>query len=219
MKNSIKAVVFDLGGVILKIHWQRTFQVWNLPLPKGNPALTSSLVPSIDRGPNRPSLYLPHYAPFLNYERGTITGKEFYQSLVQDFGLQVDYPTFLLGWNACLGQILFGIEPIITQLAKQTPIFALSNTNREHESVFRPLSIFGHFDHLFLSHDMGARKPEEAIFKQVEEKLNLLPEQILFIDDLTPNLESAKTRGWCIGQSLDSPEQTKAVLEKHGFIF
>lgn len=51
------------------------------------------------------------------------------------------------------------------------------------------------FSHVFESSKLGMRKPEKKLYKHVIEKLNIAPENILFMDDLGINLKPAKDLG------------------------
>ena len=52
------------------------------------------------------------------------------------------------------------------------------------------------FDYIWLSFMTHVRKNDELAFKIVEDDLGVLPENILFIDDTSVNIENAKNRGW-----------------------
>jgi beta-phosphoglucomutase-like phosphatase (HAD superfamily) len=47
----------------------------------------------------------------------------------------------------------------------------------------------------FASHLLGLLKPDRAIFEHVVERLGYAPERILFLDDTTVNVESARSVG------------------------
>ena len=63
------------------------------------------------------------------------------------------------------------------------------------------------FDHVWLSYLTHVRKNEETAFQIVEQDLNTSPDNILFIDDTTINIENANKRGWhtcqAFGYELD----------------
>lgn len=52
------------------------------------------------------------------------------------------------------------------------------------------------FDYIWLSFLTHFRKNDELAFEIVENDLEILPENILFIDDTSINIENAKNRGW-----------------------
>jgi putative hydrolase of the HAD superfamily len=83
-------------------------------------------------------------------------------------------------------------------------------------------------DHLERSHDFlrlfeagifSARereiKPEAAIYALAEQRFGQPPGELLFIDDLLPNIMAAQARGWQ-GIHFESPAQCEADLKKLG---
>src|SRR5690606_36012527 len=79
----------------------------------------------------------------------------------------------------------------------------LSNTNARHWVMMGPAAGAGgrypaiaRLDRWFLSHELGACKPDEAIYAAVEREAGALPESIIFFDDLEENIAAACARGW-----------------------
>lgn len=52
------------------------------------------------------------------------------------------------------------------------------------------------YDYVFLSFELGMRKPDIETFKFIQSKLPFKPCDILFIDDQIDNIESASKLGW-----------------------
>ena len=52
------------------------------------------------------------------------------------------------------------------------------------------------FDKLILSHEVGAVKPENKIYKAVEHFTEEKPDSHIFIDDILEYVEKAKSLGW-----------------------
>ena len=52
-----------------------------------------------------------------------------------------------------------------------------------------------HFRRVFVSHELGARKPEARAFRRVAREVGLAPERILFFDDLPENVAGAREAG------------------------
>ena len=73
-------------------------------------------------------------------------------------------------------------------------------------------------DKVYLSFELGMRKPDKEIYQYVQNNLKIPPEKILFIDDLEINTEVAKSCGWqalkATGRELD-----KIKLAVEGFLF
>ena len=75
------------------------------------------------------------------------------------------------------------------------------------------------YDYVFLSFELGCRKPDIKIFEKVQNKLPFDKNDILFIDDKTMNIESAKKFGWntlqATGLELDKiKEEVERFLNK-----
>lgn len=63
------------------------------------------------------------------------------------------------------------------------------------------------YDYVWLSCDIGEIKPNDRIYKIVENDCKIEPKNILFIDDGEDNTIAAKNRGWnvcnCFGYEID----------------
>jgi epoxide hydrolase-like predicted phosphatase len=68
------------------------------------------------------------------------------------------------------------------------------------------------FDGVVISGEVGLRKPDPAIYALAAERLALPPEQIVFIDDLRPNVRAAAAGGMVGVQHVDV-ETTVSELE------
>lgn len=66
------------------------------------------------------------------------------------------------------------------------------------------------FDELFLSHWIHIIKPDAALFEYVQKRLNLNPDETVFVDDIEVNrLAAQRAVGWRTAESL---EALKAML-------
>ena len=73
----------------------------------------------------------------------------------------------------------------------------LSNTDLLHYKYGYSNSEFlKHFDKLVLSFEVGAIKPEEKIFRIVEQFTGCPPEEHFFIDDIPEYIDAAQKYGW-----------------------
>lgn len=92
--------------------------------------------------------------------------------------------------NAPMAQSLAAVSGAV-------PMLLLSNTSRLHkEYLLRTFSIFRHFEDGVYSYSARSSKPEEAIFRQTIERFDLDPPSTLYIDDLAPNIETARRLGF-----------------------
>jgi putative hydrolase of the HAD superfamily len=92
---------------------------------------------------------------------------------------------------------------LLLKLKKQDlPIFLLSNTNALHmvevakslqQVSDSPLNTF--FEEVFLSHEIGKRKPQPETFIWVCAQMGFAPKDVLFIDDSPQHIEGATAAG------------------------
>lgn len=178
----IDAVVFDLGNVLVEIDFQRVFDCW---------AHYAGCSPEQISG--RYS-HDPHYE---KHERGEISAAEYFASLRRSLGLKITDAQFLEGWN----QIFVGEVPSIRQLVREYalmfPVYVFSNSNEAHKITWMALysELMQPFKEVFVSSDMGKRKPELDAYLYVAESIGAEPGRILFFDDSLPNIKGAQRAG------------------------
>lgn len=57
-------------------------------------------------------------------------------------------------------------------------------------------AVAGHFATRHLSWRLGAMKPSPAAYARVQDRLEVAPAQVLFVDDRTTNVDAARAHGW-----------------------
>ena len=72
-------------------------------------------------------------------------------------------------------------------------------------------------DHWFISAAMGVRKPVLAAYLRVGEVLSLEPHEIAFVDDRPENVAGAERAGW-VAHLWSSDAETRAWLEEVGVL-
>src|SRR5471032_3408765 len=76
-------------------------------------------------------------------------------------------------------------------------VVVLKNTNRLHLNYWPEHfpEIEANTDALYLSQDLGMRKPEPGIFEYVLNKEGITASQAVFFDDVIENVEAARSMG------------------------
>lgn len=72
-------------------------------------------------------------------------------------------------------------------------------TNQEHmraEYIAQTLGLSSKVDEIYYSAALGVKKPDALFFEKVTQLSNLLPEEIVLIDDTMENIIAAKYTGW-----------------------
>jgi len=116
--------------------------------------------------------------------------------VIAEGGYSGDWPTFRDDW--CCHLVLDpSMLAYVEALAARHRVMIFSNTNKEHwdsqvrASGGRLARIEAH-----LSHELGAEKPDLESYHMVADRAGLPPESLLFFDDLLANVEGARRAGW-----------------------
>jgi putative hydrolase of the HAD superfamily len=89
------------------------------------------------------------------------------------------------------------VVELIPLLKEKYKVILLSNTNSIHKRYgYGHLDFIKWFDKLFLSHEIGAVKPEEKIYRTVESYTQKKSSEHFFIDDIQEYVDGAKKCGW-----------------------
>lgn len=185
--ENVKAIIFDLGGVILNIDYNKTSN-----------AFKEAGVLQIDE------MYSPKTADalFQNLEEGKVTEEAFFNSIRKESGTSLSDEQITACWNSMLLDFRTSTLSFIKTLRPRYKVFLLSNTNSIHLRHFYKIHeglqdqpFEAYFDAVYYSHLIGLRKPGTAAYQFVLEKNNLHAEECLFIDDLYQNIEGAKQAG------------------------
>jgi len=182
MAQTPNTLLFDLGGVVIDIDFDRVFSVWAGHAGCDPQAIRDRF--AMDR------LYRDH-------ETGRISGTEFFAGLRR--GLQIDLTDdqFVDGWNRLFVGEMPGIDQELTRAAAHFPLYAFSNTNEIHKAYLfdRYAGVLGHFKTVFTSSALGVRKPDRDAFALVAERIGTPLDRILLFDDTGENIDGAAACG------------------------
>ena len=200
--NKIKNIIFDLGGVILNLDYDKTVDEFK----------KIGIL-------NFQDLYTQKMQNILfdDFEKGEVSSAEFISCLIDSENLKIKEIDFINAWNAMLLEIPVKKLEFIDALKKDYKVFLLSNTNEIHINKFEDdlkknnmlNQFYKCFDKVYYSSRMGKRKPDENCFKQVLEENQLVPQQTLFIDDSVQHIKGAKR----IGIETFHLEKNKSIID------
>lgn len=108
---------------------------------------------------------------------------------------------------------LLSFFPILKRLGLKVGIF--SNANSELRERIKELELQDLADVIVISGEIGYQKPHKEAFQVLFEKLKLLPEEVVFIDDTARSLEKASEIGY-IPILFKNNEQLKTELMDMG---
>jgi len=141
-----------------------------------------------------------YWADRLAYDRGDLTGLDFWQKFLRDAQLNLEPGAVeqlndldarmwttenpaTLAWQQQLKQRGF-----LTAILSNIGDAVLASVEREFDWIRR-------FDVLVWSYQMHMAKPDPAIYRRALEELGVRPEEALFLDDKKANIEAARALG------------------------
>lgn len=196
----VQGILFDFGGVISTFDSRVFFRHL-----AGRSSRTAGEMAAIVLEADLPR----------RYESGRITSREFYSEVTERCGVSISEEEFVAAFTG----IFVPIESTFRLIRALKPSFRiglLSNTNEWHfEHSIRTVEVFPLFDAVTLSYRVGEMKPGERIYRDALERIGLLPEECLFIDDLEENVAGAERIG-IRGIQYTGPERLVASLNTLG---
>jgi FMN phosphatase YigB (HAD superfamily) len=178
----ISAVCFDLGKVLIDFDWREVL----LRIARKSPLAPEEIWSRIS-----------HDNEILGYEKGSITSAKFFSHLKK----RLEYKGPAKELRAAFIDIFTPLTENIALaalLAPHYPMAIISNTNEAHimhaESAY---TFFSLFPTRIYSYKVGMMKPDRGIYEHARVTLgNIDPQEMLFIDDLEPNILGAVKLGW-----------------------
>jgi epoxide hydrolase-like predicted phosphatase len=179
----IKGVIFDLGGVIAS---------------HGTLAQEAGFIGKELGVSEEDALNAIKESNYLPAELGQEPSLEFWRRILQKLNMHHTDEATLASmrlWVEKVSMISQSMIDLVGELRKQYKVGLLSNTSMEYVEALGKNGFFEHFDDVILSYEVGLRKPDPAIYKLAAERLGILPEQLIFVDDLNVNIDGAEKCG------------------------
>lgn len=180
--NSIKALLFDLGGVVIDIDFNRVFAQWAKYSDSSANQIKSKFT------------FDHHYEA---HERGEISSQAYFDSLRNSLDIDIPDAAFEDGWNFIFKGEFPGISTLLNRLKDTYPLYAFTNSNPVHQSVWskKYAKTLSHFQVVYNSSDIGKRKPEPEAFEFIAESIGVKLYEMIFFDDSIENIIGARKVG------------------------
>ncbi len=180
--SEIKIVVFDLGNVLIPFHYDIIINKLN----EKRPGLGEIFVEK----------YKNNYEVHRNFERGKISEEQFIDIMLEWTERLVDEGEFKKIYSEIF-TVNEKMVALLPEIKSRYRLMLLSNTNSIHRKFgWGNFDFLRNFEKLFLSHEIGAVKPEKEIYLAVQNYTGEKPGAHLFIDDIKEYAEAAKKLGW-----------------------
>ena len=195
MAARCQAVLFDLGGVVLRLEPRACFEHW----------AACANVPAARLGAR---FRIDH--AYKAHETGAIGFAEYAERLSARLGIRLAEDDWRAGWNALFAGTFEAVVERLPTLAAALPTYAFTNTNAEHQAAWtkRYGDDLAAFEHIYASWRIGHRKPDRDAFLWVADAMGVAPADILFLDDSAENVAGAEAAG------LTAVHVTSAVVTR-----
>ena len=203
MSSGVRAVIFDVGGVLLDWDPRHLYRKlfddeaamerflsevcppeWNARFDAGE---------SMPDGVRAHARQRPEHAPLIQawWER----------------------------WEEMVAGEIPGSVEILAELRRRgVPVHALSNWAAETYPIARRRYDFlSWFEHIVISGNVGLAKPDPRIFEHLLECTGMSPEEALFVDDSAVNTEAAARLGFAVHR-FRGAEALRGELARHGLL-
>lgn len=168
---AVKAVIFDCFGVLYPVYVDNFYKK-HVDLFGGDYGLLDKLNNQIDLG--------------------QINQAEFYAQLEAALHIPSEQIMAEMEENLVVDKQLVGF---IKELSKNYKLGLLSNAGEEEIQVIYRDGLDSLFDAITVSYEVGDVKPNPKIFTACLQRLDVKPEESVFVDDSAKNLEGAQQLG------------------------
>jgi len=177
---AFQLVIFDVGGVLVRLETQRI--VHKLAQETKQPA------EALERIVTDPKLIEP-------FELGRSSPKQFFDQLNNRLKLSWGFDQFVEAWNSILSENTDATW-LLQRLRERYTLAALSNTNALHdEYIRRSFPVLSLIHHWIVSYQVGLRKPEPEIYQLTLRQADVPPHAAVFIDDTEEHVVVARRLG------------------------
>jgi glucose-1-phosphatase len=175
-----KAVIFDLGRVLVNFDFKRGYQALEGLCPYAAAEI-----------PKR----LSGTGLVQRFETGLIEPRDFVAEMSAALDLRIDYEQFCGIWSSIFTETLVP-EEMLVGLAARYRLVLLSNTNAIHfEGLRVSHPMLRHFHDLVLSYEVKAMKPQPEIFQAAIARAGCRAEECFYTDDIAEFIAAARKQG------------------------
>jgi putative hydrolase of the HAD superfamily len=196
-----KAVIFDLGRVLIDFDFERGYRALEGLCPHAAAEIPRRLASTglVER-----------------FETGRIEPRDFVAQMCSALDLEIDYGRFCRIWTSIFTETLIP-ESLLAGLAARYRLLLLSNTNVIHFEGLRASHsrLLRHFDELILSYEVGAMKPQPEIYQAAIARAGCRPEECFYTDDIAQFVTAARSLG-IDGVQFQSAGQLQRELQARG---
>ena len=200
-ERKFSAIVFDLGNVLIPFDYSKAINKLN----------------EVENGLGNRfyDFFKSNYNLHREFESGKISEKEFINKMLSIVDHKIDEKT-LCKYYADIFSLNEDLISLLPIMKKNYKLFLLSNTDSIHKKYgWEKYDFLKYFDKLILSFEVGAVKPEEKIYREVEKVSGFSSGEHIFIDDITEYVDGAKNVGWDAVQFIGYQQLVYELKERN----
>jgi len=182
-QQEIKAIIFDVGGVILDLNKKKTLRIpesistiYGISIEEARKIWVTYDRRSLLTGAETPKTFLRNISRAIDTSKTPET-------------LYEEWTKLSLKEENCIDWKLLDF---IKNLREKYKIYVMSNAVNIAQEDKLTRTIKSMFDKYFVSYEEGFRKPEKEAFLNVLKKIDCNPENCIFVDDTLININTAK---------------------------
>ena len=179
--HKIKAVLFDLGKVLIHFNFEPAFR---------------RLSKHCAHSPKEIEDFFIQSGVEVLYDGGRLSSRAFYVAVKKALDLRLSFLGFKNTWNHIFTPVP-GMEKLVKQLRKRHRLVLISNTNAMHFAYARKrYSVLKNFHRCVVSYKEKVRKPDERIYRLAAKACGARPNEIFYIDDRADLTQAAAELGF-----------------------
>jgi epoxide hydrolase-like predicted phosphatase len=200
---TVKAVVFDIGGVLEHVDDDAWPQLW-----------VSRWERRMGKPPGSVLSSLARHEPSGSAETGELSEATLRDRYAQALGLDDGQADEMMAqmWEAYCGRLDVVMRDYVAGLRPRFTTAILSNSmdgaRREEQRRYGFEELV---DVVVYSHEEGVAKPDPAVYRLVEERLGWQPPELVLVDDSESNVEAARACGWRAVRHTDAESSIRAL--------
>jgi 2-haloacid dehalogenase len=200
MNPTIKAIIFDFGGVVINWDPHRVFQKFFPNDPQAMKAFMDEI-------------------GFSEWNLRQDEGYPFAQAVTDLSEKFPQYAHIIRAYDVEWEDSITGIIPATVDLLYKLKdsgysLYGLTNWNYDKFSLVRhKFGFFNVFDEIIVSGQVKLKKPDPAIYNLLLQKIHCLPQDCLMVDDSPTNVEASRKMGF-VSIHFTSPEQLESELKR-----
>jgi epoxide hydrolase-like predicted phosphatase len=182
---AIQAVIFDFGGVLYHLPDRSWIRRWRRVLGLKDESALMTMIAS----PNESKL-------LMDIMVGNLQEEEMWNQFAADFRIRPELMQRIRRGFMSKRRLNQQLADYLSSLREKYITAILSNAGSEARRIFVEVYQFHKIvDEMIISAEERVAKPDRRIYEIAAEKLNIQPDEAIFVDDLPENIEAANDFG------------------------